>query len=172
MSSKSGKASDKPFTQRQQRIYDFLSANQVGVLATVDPNGEPHGAVIYFSIDKDFMVTFLTKSGTKKYDNLTRNNHAVLVVFDPVTQTVAQLVGKAVEITDTNNINAIAAAVFKVSLKSSAHGTLPITKLEAGEYAAFQIQPVQIRMARYGQLDSGDYRELFESIESFELRAV
>lgn len=160
----------KPMTERQQRIYDFLNSVHVGVLATVDPNGEPHGAVIYHCIDPAFTMSFLTKTGTKKYDNLVRHNHTMLVVFEPVSQTVVQVTGKAVEIKNTDEINRVAEAVFEVSSKTSEGGISPITKLAAGEYAAFKIEPVQIRMASYIRPDPGDYAQLFESIESFELK--
>lgn len=170
MINKVKKTNDKSLNERQRRIYDFLLRNPVGVLATVDPNSEPHGAVIYFIIDRDFNVSFLTKSETKKYDNVTRNSHVMLVVFEPAAQTVAQLIGKAVEVKDNNKVNAIATAVFKIGQKFSSSGTLPITKLQAGDYAAFTIKPDQIRMACYARPDPEDYSKMFDSIESFELK--
>jgi uncharacterized protein YhbP (UPF0306 family) len=170
MSKKAAKKGSKTLSERQRRIYHFLGDNHVGVLATIDPNNEPHGAVIYHIIDKDFNVSFLTKTGTKKYDNLVRNNHVVLVVYEPASQTVAQVIGKAVEITDGYSINAVAAAVFTSSLRASDGSSPPVAKLQAGEYAAFRIEPDQIRMAAYAHPDSGDYDRLFDSIESFELK--
>ena len=38
------------------RIYDFLKSQPTGVLALVDPDGNPHATVVYFSIDDDFNV--------------------------------------------------------------------------------------------------------------------
>lgn len=170
MFSKTVKSDEAALSERQRRIYEFLDSNRTGVLATVDPSGEPHATVIYHTVDKDFNVSFLTKSGTKKYDNLVRNNHVVLVVFDAVSQTVGQVIGKAVEIKDGYDINTVAAAVFMTSLKTSEGGLPPIAKLKAGEYAAFEIVPKQIRMASYARPDSGDYDKIFDSIESFELK--
>lgn len=165
----SAKKKDVQLTERQQRIYDFLNTHRAGVLATVDPNGEPHGVVIYHAIHRDFSISFLTKKGTKKYDNLIKNNHAELVVFDAKSQTVAQVRGKAIEVDNSYDINAVAAAVFMTSIKTSDGGVPPIVKLEAGDYVAFTIKPDQIRMASYARPDSGDYDKIFESIESFEL---
>ena len=161
--------SDKTLTDRQRRIYDFLSGNHVGVLATVDPNADPHGSVIYYVVGKNFTVSFVTRTGTKKYDNLILNNHVMLVIFQPDSQTVAQVIGKAVEIKKSNDINAVAAAVFKARLNVGKDSALPITKLEAGAYAAFRIEPDQIRMAAYARPDSAGYNHIFESIESFDL---
>jgi len=170
MPNKNAGKANKALTDRQQRAYDFLSHNNSGVLATVDPNGEPHGTVIYYAIEKDFNISFLTRTGTKKYDNLVRNNHLVLVVFEAASQTVAQVIGKAVEITGGYDINTIASAIFKSSLETRKDKTPPIAKLQAGEYAAFKIEPAQIRVAYYSPNDQGDHDSIFESIESFELR--
>lgn len=165
------KSTKKTMTERQQRIYDFISTNRAGVLASVDPNGEPHATVIYHAISgTDFSVSFLTKRGTKKYDNLVHNNHVVLVVFDAKDQTVAQVIGEAHELTDNDSVNDVAAAVNQTSLETSPNGIIPIAKLDAGEYTGFKIVPKQIRMAMYARPDSGDASHIFESLESFELK--
>ncbi|MDL2341666.1 MAG: pyridoxamine 5'-phosphate oxidase family protein [Patescibacteria group bacterium] len=163
------KKSAHALTERQQIMYDFINTNRIGVLASVDPNGEPHAAVIYHTVDTDFNVSFLTKTGTKKYDNLIRHNHTVYVIYEPKSQTVAQITGEAVEILDGYEINQVAAAVFITSLRTSDGGVPPIAKLQAGDYTAFRIKPRQIRMASYARPDAGDYSKIFESIESFEL---
>lgn len=157
-------------SERQRRIFDFLDQTRVGVLTSVDPNGEPHGAVIYFAIENDFVTYFLTRRETKKADNLIRNNHVMLVVFEPSSQTVAQIVGRAELVQENYLVNKIAAAVFMTSIKTSQGGVPPIAKLEAGEYVGFKIKPDQIRMASYVRPDSGSYDKIFESIESFELK--
>lgn len=158
------------FTARQRRIHNFLRANPVGVLSSVDPNGDPHSVVIYFSIDNQFQVFFLTKSDTQKYDNLLRHDHVMLTVFDAESQATAQIAGIAVEITDNYEVSSVAGAVLAASLMTSREGQPPISKLQAGAYVAFRIEPNQIRMAVYSRPDSGSYDELFDTIESFELK--
>ena len=158
-------------SERQRRIYQFLADNPVGVLTTVDPNGDPHGVVIYFTIDKQFNLAFLTKTGTKKHDNLVRNDKIMLVVYEPVSQSIAQVIGNAHKIKSNYEINQVAQLIFEASLKTSEAGVPPINKLQAGTYTAFVIKPVQIRMAVYEHPDDGDYSQIFESIESFELAA-
>jgi hypothetical protein len=155
------------FSDRKQRIYDFLFETSIGVLSSTDPDGDPHGAVIYYTINKDFEVEFLTKSETKKYDNLIHNDHVMLTVFEPLTQTTVQLTGVANEIKDGFIMDEIAGRVLGTSLKTSDAGLMPLNKLEAGSFIAFQIKPLQVRMAVYARPDPGDYNELFETIESF-----
>lgn len=150
-------------------MYRFLSENPVGVLSTVTPDGEPHGVVVYFVTGKDFIISFMTKTGTRKYDNLAHNGRAYLTVFEPSTQTVVQVSGRAKEVTDSITTNAIAGSVLAVTQHSGQPGPTPLSKLEAGKYTAFDIEPYQVRMAVYARPDPGGPAELFESVESFEL---
>lgn len=157
-------------TSRQKRIYAFLSSNQTGVLASVDPNGEPHGSVIYYTVsEKDFSVSFITKTGTKKYDNLVRHAHVMLVVFDAQKQTVAQVRGVAQEVTDLRTVFETAGKISQVGRGVRQDEDLPISKVDAGDYAVFKIVPVQIRIAEFAQPAKSDsYSHMFDSIESFE----
>ena len=157
--------------QKEQLIYDFLHTNKAGVLTSVDPNGDPHGSVIYFTVDQQFEVCFLTKSRTKKYENLKHSNRVMLVVFEPQSQTVAQVLGVAKEIEDPGKLNSVAAAISMTSIRKSDGGIPPVSKLKAGEYRGFVIQPVQIRYAAYAQSGAGDYQSIFESIESFAVKS-
>jgi uncharacterized pyridoxamine 5'-phosphate oxidase family protein len=157
-------------SDKNLRIYSFLRDNPIAVMSSVGPNGYPHGVVIYFSINKQCIVSFLTKAGTKKYENIKHNNRVMLTVFEPKTQTTVQITGQAEEITDSYDVNLVANKTLSASLKTSDSGMPPPVKLLAGEYVAFNIEPFQIRMAVFARPDPGDYRELFETIEYFELK--
>ena len=157
-------------SDKQKRIRTFLEQNPIGVLSTVNPDGNPHGAVVYFVLGEDFSASFLTRSGTRKSDNIKHQDRVTLTVFEPESQTTAQIIGRAKAIIDNDKVNAVASDVLRISLKTSEAGIPPISKLEAGSYNAFTIEPVQINMAVYRKPDSGGYTELFESIESFNLK--
>lgn len=155
---------------RQKRIYKFLQSNQTGVLASVDPNGDPHGSVVYYVVSaEDFSVSFITKTGTKKYDNLVHHNRAVLVVFDASTQTVAQVIGAVDEVTELREIFKTARKLSALHRAVDQDEDMPISKLNAGDYAVLKILPVQIRIAQFARPEARGSGELFESIESFDL---
>lgn len=160
---------ENKFSDRKKRIFTFLRENPVGVLSSVTPDGNPHGAVVYFRVDKDFTISILTKTGTRKYDNIKHNNHTMLTVFEPETQATVQVTGLAEEVLDNYEVNGIAGTILGISMKTSESGTPPISKLDAGMYTAFKITPLQARMAVYARPDPGGYGEIFESVESFEL---
>lgn len=162
-------------TLRQQKIYDFLTNNYIGVLASVSPDGGPHANVLYYVIDKRFVISFITRTGTKKHTNLSKNNRVMLVVCEADNQKAAQVTGKAIEIGDSNGVNAVAESIFTRFREADGNDTMPLTKLDAGEYTAYRIEPDQISLTTYAGPDKdagGDTAKIFESIESFDLNAV
>lgn len=159
------------FSDRRKRMFNFLQQNPTGVLSSVTPDGEPHGVVVYYMVRPDLSISFLTKVGTRKYDNLVHDDRVHLTVFEPKTQAVVQVAGHASEVKNSTEMNAIAGAIQRATLRTSVAGIPPIAKLRAGVYAAFTIAPSQIRMAVYARPDPGSYSEIFESVESFDVPA-
>lgn len=156
--------------ERRDRIFSFLRENQVGILATVDPNNDPHAVAIYYFVEPDFTITFMTKTGTKKHDNIAHNNHVMLLVYEPSTQATAQIKGKAKRIKDITKTNKIFADILQAAWDTSEDGVPPITRLSAGDYVAYNIKPHEVRMAVYARPEIGSYDDLFETLESDELK--
>jgi hypothetical protein len=154
---------------RRQRIYDFLKSQHVAVLSTITPDNNPHGVVVYYAVDEDLVMHIMTKTGTRKYDNMVHNDHVMLTVFEPETQTTAQFTGLAAERGGSNNINKVAGSIFGSAVQTSSSGLPPIVKLQAGAFTTFRITPIQIRMAVYARPDPGGYDTLFETLDSYEL---
>jgi hypothetical protein len=142
----------------------------MGVLSTVTPNNEPHGAVVYYALDDDFTMWLLTKKGTHKYDNMVHNATVMLTVFEPQTQTTVQVRGTAAEYANTAAVNQVSNRIFGRMMQAGDKQLPPIMKLQAGPFTAFAITPASVRMAVYSRPDPGDYEQLFESMESFELK--
>ena len=149
--------------QNEQEAHNFLKNHTVGVLATVDPNGEPHAAAIYYFADEDFTISFITKTQTKKADNLQHNNHAVLVVYEPASQTTVQITGTVSAVTELLEVNDIFRRVLNASLETSQTSVPPIAKLKEGDYIGFRLTPKQIRMAAFRHSESGEYADLFKT---------
>jgi pyridoxine/pyridoxamine 5'-phosphate oxidase len=148
------------------RAYDFLRSRPTGVLSTVDPNGEPHGAVIYYGISRaDLALTFLTKKDTKKSDNLAHKNHAMLTVFDEKLQTVVQVTGRVTQVTDDAEISLIFRNALRASLHTGWSAVPPVSKLPGNAFIAYRLQPVQIRISAYGHTDVRGQGPRFEVID-------
>ena len=159
------------FSTRQRRIYDFLTAHHTGVLSTVTSEHRPHGTVIYYGVDGQFVTYFLTKSQTKKHENITFSPCVMLTIYDLRTHSVAQISGVAEEVSSELELNGIAEDIWSLSESAAEGDSMPIAKLDAGTYTAYKIKPVQIRLATYARSKKGGYKDLFESIESFDLES-
>lgn len=138
-------------SERNQEIYEFLQSQPVGVLATVNSMGDPHAAVIYFGVDEEFNITFVTKTETRKYENLEQNNHVMLVAFEALSQTTVQITGLTENITDDPEANEVFSNALRAADKTSKTTIPPISKLFAGDYATYRLQPTQISMAVFAQ---------------------
>jgi general stress protein 26 len=150
--------------ESNQKIYDFLKEHSIGVLATVDPNNNPHAATVYYSIDEEFNIFFTTKRETKKHDNLRHNNHAMLVTYEAFTQTTVQITGVAEDISETPEAGQVYNNTTRAAQKTSEAGVAPISKLYAGSYVAYRLKPVQIRMAVFIHTEPGGY-DMYETID-------
>lgn len=150
--------------ESNQRILSFLKQHTAGTLSTVTADGDPHGAVIYYSIDDEFIVRFTTKRKTRKFDNLTFRNRAMLVVYEASSQTTVQVMGIVEEISNEAEAQAEFKHMIAASMDTSETGLPPISKLYAGAYVAMRLKPLQIRMAIFARPDPGGY-DMYESIE-------
>lgn len=150
--------------ETKRRIYNFLRNHPIGVLSTVDEDGGPRATVIYFSVDEDFVITFVTKKETKKHQNLQHDTRSMLVTYEATDQVTAQVSGHASVIEDTDEAHKAFSDMVKISHERSRAGTPPpITKLEAGDYVAYQLVPHEIRLAVFTRPDPGGY-DMYETI--------
>lgn len=133
-------------------------------MATVDPNGDPRATVIYYTVNEDFTITFMTKRDTKKHDNIQHNNHVQLVAYEASSQTTAQITGIAEDISDTPEANEVFNKMVTAAIRTSEAGVSPISKLYAGHYVAYKIAPKQIRMAVFIRPDPGGY-DMYETLD-------
>jgi nitroimidazol reductase NimA-like FMN-containing flavoprotein (pyridoxamine 5'-phosphate oxidase superfamily) len=146
-----------------QRIYDFLKTHPIGVLATVDPNCDPHAAAVYFDVQQDFEITFVTKRDTRKHDNLRYKDHVMLIAYEPHTQTTVQVTAAAEELSEGEEAQAAFRHMLETAERTSEAGVPPISKLYAGYYVTYRLHPVQIRMAVFIRPDPGGY-DMFETL--------
>jgi len=136
------------------KIHHFLVSHPVGVLATVDPDGEPQASAIYFSVDNDLHIRFTTKEGTRKYANIANHPSVVLAVYDAADQALVQIEGRAVERTDHEEQKEAYEGTIHAAGQTGADVVPPIAKIPAGKYVAFEIEISNIHMAEYGWGDN------------------
>jgi len=72
----------------KEKAIEFLMHNDVAVVATTSPVGEPQAAALYYIAESAKILYFVTGSNTKKFQNLRENARVAFVVgsgSEPVT---------------------------------------------------------------------------------------
>jgi uncharacterized protein YhbP (UPF0306 family) len=131
-------------------VIEFLKANHVAVLATASPqSAEPHAAAVFYATDSHVNLYFLTKEQTTKSKNLNSNPQAAVVIYEPSTLRTAQITGHASQVKNDEMMQKALGLMSKFSKQVSGTGTTPISKLDAGDYILYQLEPQSIRLGDY-----------------------
>jgi nitroimidazol reductase NimA-like FMN-containing flavoprotein (pyridoxamine 5'-phosphate oxidase superfamily) len=142
-------------TPEEARVVEFLTTNRIGTLATVDSLNQPHATTMYFVIDPDLTVYFITKEETTKCHNLQQNPKAALAVHEANGQATVQLSGTATLVEDLARIEDIYRRVSAIVDATSETTVPPFSKISGGRYRCFCLKPHAVRLAEYGK--SGDW---------------
>lgn len=135
-----------------ETILTFLTENPLATLSTVNEEHEPDGASIYFVIEKDFSIYFMTKTNTEKAQNVLHNEHVALTVTHDLT--TAQITGIAHQIDEKESqgktiINITNELSQKLNNQHTVSSVLPLTK-HSGELMIIKIAPQKIDFRQYG----------------------
>lgn len=151
-------------SQAESLIYDFLATHHSGTLATADGAGNPHAAVVYYAVERDFGLTFATKTETQKYKNIEENKQVAFAVYDEEAQTVVQIMGHAELITEEHKRQKVLDNMIHQSLELSHKVLPPAEKLVAGGYVALRVVPQVIKMAVYVRTESEGDDDIYERL--------
>lgn len=135
---------------------EFLQEQNVAVLSTVDKEGQPHGATIfyYLSDDDDFSFYFFTKDLTKKFDNLDKNNRVALTVFTEKDPVIVQVQGTVWVVKDEQEAMIATSKLVDISSNSSKWFDPPISKMKAGQMHVLKVETTSLRYADFRQISS------------------
>jgi general stress protein 26 len=142
----------------QSAILSYVDIHPVATLGTINPDGTPHGAIVYACADTYRpVVYFITKNGTAKYKNLQADSRVSLTITHPAENSTLQANGVAREIVDPVVIDEIMKKLTRLHV--NAHEWLPpIAKLRAGAYVLIGIELTWARLAQFEGMTIGDER--------------
>lgn len=138
----------------RKKIFEFLKAHSVGVLATTNPDGSPHASAIYISADEELHITFTTKRETHKYQNISKDNRVMLAVYDGKDQTVVQASGRAIEATSSEAQHAIYQDTIQAAKRTGEDIVPAVAKVVAGPFVGFTVKIDNIWLSEYGWGDT------------------
>lgn len=126
----------------------FLLANELGVLSSVNRDGNVHGAAVYYTVANDFIYV-LTRAGTKKAHNILAHNQVGLTVYDEANLKTLHLQG----IAEAEPNPSVKKQVYEriVRPRRYAHGAAlpPVTKLKREAFIVFRITVINSQFSDY-----------------------
>lgn len=134
----------------KENVYKFLQSHVVGVLSTVSPDGVPYGSPIYYIVDEELNFFFVTKSGTKKSENMQENEKVALTIVAPSLPITIQVRGNAVETNDVAMYTKM--AEMNAEEKGGFHWPPPIHKLHhSGDLLMYKLTPTWLRVGDFSE---------------------
>jgi general stress protein 26 len=132
----------------------FLHQHNVAVLSTVSSTGKVHGAAVHYLLEASGAIYILTKSTTRKAQNLLATKEAAITVYDADHLQTIQAHGRA-HIEERPEIQAWA---FRTLCQqySQVQGTYisPATLLADGRFIIFHIEPDSVRFIDFTMKNS------------------
>lgn len=128
---------------------EFLRSHDVAVLSTINEDDEIDAATIYYIVDRDNRIYFITKSSTAKAHNLYVHGYVALTIFDEEKMSTAQIKG----ICDFEDSPEIKNYVYSQITKPRQYGgvqmSVPVTKIKEGSYEVFCITMTECKYRDY-----------------------
>lgn len=149
------------FTLFDTKIIDFVASHSKAVIATVDAANQPSTSMIFYIVDKNNDMYFVTKSLTTKSENLKQNNRSALTIIDEEKPITVSMTGTVHEIADQLKHDDIMQNIFKLSY-SELHDYAPIIKLHKGSFVVMKFIPKQAKMTDF-TLPMGQAKENFKN---------
>lgn len=138
-------------------INEFIKSHSRAVIATVDLNGQPSTSIIFYVMDNNAELHFITKTQTKKFENLKANSKAAITIADAEMPIAVNVTGLVVELVDQPLHDEIMQEVFKLSY-SELHDYAPIIKLHKGSFTVMKFIPKEAKMTDFTK-PMGDAKE-------------
>lgn len=154
----------------KEDAYHFLNKIPLGVFGTVSNENEPNLSTLFYVVDKDLNFYFITRSHTKKVQNIERGSKVFIVVSDRRSLTTVHAQGTAVQLSGIDKIKVIFKMFTDVYRNQDIieKGNLfnwapPISNIEKGDIVICEVKPDWIRYADYkniSPLDENAFQEV------------
>lgn len=145
-------------TESYDQIVAYIDHHPVATLSTINPDGSPHGAIVYVCADDHQpVVYFVTKQQTKKYQNLRDRNQVSLTIVNSAENSTLQASGHAFDVRDASVINMVMEKIIHDHV-SAKEWLPPIAKLRAGAYEVVGVRLTYARLAEFQGMTIGSER--------------
>lgn len=138
----------------KQHIFDFLKNEKSGVLSTVRANGFPDAAFMYYMVEPDNTICFITRDASRKMLNIEHQNNIVFTVPKLSTKEVVEVRGIAAVLPEDEArvANRLLKLAELIQDDQNVETVLPLLKHTTGTVIVVRIQPTELRWRRYSNL--------------------
>jgi len=140
----------------------FLKGQDVGALATSTLEDGPSVRPVYYAVDDDLTIFFLTLKSTRKTTDLIKNARAAFTIYDSAKPATLELHGTVVDQTEVATIEPIVTELARTIAAKGDHFA-PLTRMDPSEVRFFKLTPAWARYADFSR-GTGD-QEVFREIK-------
>ncbi len=127
----------------------FLTSHNIATFSTSDQNGKVSAAVVYYALSPDNTFYLVTKSQTKKAQNIQKNNQVALTVYDTNQLKTAQIQGLAIVESNANKTHDLIDRFIQPHIYDRGIAWPPITKIVGGNHQVIKITPTEVKFTDY-----------------------
>lgn len=139
----------------EKLLQELESMNQpLGVVSTVNEHASPESASLYYVHDSSFNLFFITRKGSRKYQNIEKNPNVSFVITSENSPLTIQLEGTAGLVTEAKEESEY---FPKLVALASAHTAIPpVSQINGSEMVFVKITPRWIRSGNFEVMRGGD----------------
>lgn len=141
---------------KKHETYTFLQEHQLGVISTISSDNKPWGAAIYYVVDEDLNIFFLTHTSSKKYQNMLHTLSVAFTVADDYKQTTVQMAGTIKELEVGEEHDAAYQKLAHVRPPGQFAWVPPVSKMHDGDRVLLKLIPEKVRLSRFKTSEEGE----------------
>ncbi len=155
-----------PQDQERKLAFAFFKQHPLMTLTTLSQEGAPQNAAVYTYIDEANYLYFVSREGTRKYNNIIENSLATLSTYDENVLMFAEVHGNAEVVNDKTEAATILTELQKiVESRKSSYWTPPVSQISDAPYVFFKLTPKEVTFANYEQSSSEASKPMVVSFE-------
>lgn len=133
------------YEQAKEAAKRFLKAHFIAVIASAAADTRPEAATIYYWMDDDWNIFFMTRRHSRKFSNFSANPHAAMVVGTDFQPLSIQLEGTVRWLSDAEEADVFLQGLqHHPNLERLYHGDFlprnPFPKIPGSDFAMFQMK--------------------------------
>ena len=144
------------YTEEKQKALAYLASHPLGTLATINDEGKPQLSTIYIFVEPDFTVYFLTKTESRKFQNILKRKDVNLLCASEEMLLSIEFEGEVQQVVDTVGVVQVTDRFRKmIETRKGNYWTPPVAQLQSGQYVACKLIPTSVHIHLFADESNG-----------------